>query len=147
MALKPTTSGLLLKNIYFIVSDDDFKIELPDEKGESFDVLSKDIHDALAKEEPVLVLDRLHTYSSKYLREICLKHGIGTKDSSGKYYPLHSLAGMISKYYAESIVERFAHKTTWIETGDVNMRQYISWLIVVETDQQRPSKRSTGSSR
>ena len=28
--------------------------------------------------------------------------------------------------YAESIVERFAHNTTWIETGDVNMRQYLS---------------------
>ena len=28
--------------------------------------------------------------------------------------------------YAESIVERFAHNTTWVETGDVNMRQYLS---------------------
>ncbi|MCD8014312.1 MAG: hypothetical protein LUG99_14255 [Lachnospiraceae bacterium] len=99
MALKPTTSGFLLKNIYFIVSDDDFEVELPDEKGESFDVLSQDIHDALAKGEPVLVLDRLHTYSSKYLREICVKHGIDTEDSSGEHYALHSLAGMITKYY------------------------------------------------
>ena len=28
--------------------------------------------------------------------------------------------------YAESIVERFAHNTTWVETGDVNMRKYLS---------------------
>ena len=28
--------------------------------------------------------------------------------------------------YAESIVERFVHNTIWIETGDVNMRQYLS---------------------
>ena len=28
--------------------------------------------------------------------------------------------------YAESIVERFAHNTTWIETGDVNIRQHLS---------------------
>ena len=28
--------------------------------------------------------------------------------------------------YAESIVERFAHNTIWVETGDVNMRQYLS---------------------
>lgn len=28
--------------------------------------------------------------------------------------------------YAESIVERFAHNTTWIETGDINMRQYLA---------------------
>lgn len=28
--------------------------------------------------------------------------------------------------YAESIVERFAHNTTRIETGDVNMQQHLS---------------------
>lgn len=28
--------------------------------------------------------------------------------------------------YAESIVERFAHNTSWVEIGDVNMRQYLS---------------------
>lgn len=28
--------------------------------------------------------------------------------------------------YAESIIERFAHNTTWAKTGDVNMRQYLS---------------------
>lgn len=28
--------------------------------------------------------------------------------------------------YAESIVERFAHNSTWGETGDVNMRQIFS---------------------
>lgn len=28
--------------------------------------------------------------------------------------------------YAESIVERFAHNVTWVETGDVNMRQIFS---------------------
>lgn len=31
-----------------------------------------------------------------------------------------------STTYAESIVERFAHNTTWVETGDVNIRQYLS---------------------
>ena len=28
--------------------------------------------------------------------------------------------------YAESIVERFVHNIIWVETGDVNMRQYLS---------------------
>lgn len=28
--------------------------------------------------------------------------------------------------YAESIVERFAYNTIWVETGDINMRQYLS---------------------
>lgn len=98
-ALKPTTSGFLVRNIYYLISDDDFEIELPEEQGESFEILSRDIYDALAKGEPVLVLDRLHTYSSKYLRGICVKHGISTDDGSGDNYPLHSLAGMLTKYY------------------------------------------------
>ena len=98
-ALRPTTSGFLLKKFFFLVTDDDFEIELPEEQGESFEVLSRDIYDALAKGEPVLVLDRLHTYSSKFLRGICYKHGISTDDGTGDNYPLHSLAGMLSKYY------------------------------------------------
>lgn len=98
-ALKPTTSGYLLRNMYYLVSDDNFEIELPEQQGDSFEILSRDIHDALAKGEPVLVLDRLHTYSSKYLREMCNKHGISTDDGSGDNYPLHSLAGMLTKYY------------------------------------------------
>lgn len=28
--------------------------------------------------------------------------------------------------YAESIFERFSYNTTWVDTGDVNMRQYLS---------------------
>lgn len=98
-ALKTTTTGYLLRDIYYLVSDGDFEIELPEHQGDSFEVLSRDIHDALAKGEPVLVLDRLHTYSSKYLREICNKHGISTNGGLGDNFPLHSLAGMLTKYY------------------------------------------------
>lgn len=98
-ALKPTTSGYLLRNIYYLVLDDNYEIELPEQQGDSFEILSRDIHDALAKEEPALVLDRLHTYSVKYLRELCIKHGISTDNGSGDNYPLHSLAGMLTKYY------------------------------------------------
>lgn len=98
-ALKTTTSGYLLRNMYYLVSDENFEIELPEHQGDSFEVLSRDIHDALAKGEPVLVLDRLHTYSSKYLREICNKHRISTEGGSGDNFPLHSLAGMLTKYY------------------------------------------------
>ena len=36
------------------------------------------------------------------------------------------IARLGSGTYAESIVERFAYNTTWIETGDINMRQHLS---------------------
>ena len=73
-ALKPSSSGFLVRNVDFLQVENSFDVELPKEQGENFEVLSTDIHDALSKDEPSLVLDRLHTYSSKYLREICAKH-------------------------------------------------------------------------
>lgn len=97
--LRPSKSGYLVRKVEFIISEDDFEIVLPETQGESFDVLSGDIYDALRRNEPTLVLDRLHTYSTKYLREICVKHGIPIADNNGDNYPLHSLVGSLAKYY------------------------------------------------
>lgn len=103
-SLRPSTSGYLVRNIDYIISNEDFQISLPEEQGETFEILSRDIYDALSKDTPTLVLDRLHTYSMKFLREICNKHDIPTADSSGNKYPLHSLAGSLSKYYSKNKV-------------------------------------------
>lgn len=97
-ALRPNTTGYLVRKIYYFVSDD-FELKLPQAQGESFDILSRDIKDSLSKGEPTLVLDRLHTYSTKYLREICAKHDIETANNKGEGYPLHSLVGSLAKYY------------------------------------------------
>jgi len=61
--------------------------------------LHTDIMQALSRNEPTLVLDRLHTFSVKFIRELCDKKGIQTKDTNGKAYALHSLGGMLLKYY------------------------------------------------
>ena len=37
-----------------------------------------------------------------------------------------SVKRLCSGTYVESIVERFSHNTIWVETGAVNMRQYLS---------------------
>lgn len=100
-SLRPSTSGYLVDDINYIVTED-MEIFLPEEQGETFEILSCDIHDALSKGEPTLVLDRLHTYTTKYLREICSNHGISIADDTGKNYPLHSLAGALSKYYSKN---------------------------------------------
>lgn len=97
--LKPTLSGLLLRKIDYIISDNSLEIKLPQDDGESFEVLSKDIHDALSRNEPTLVLDRLHTYSTKFLRAKCTKHGLSVSDANGNHYPLHSLVGTLVKFY------------------------------------------------
>lgn len=102
--LRPSTTGYLIRDIAYIISDDDFEIILPEEHGETFEILSRDIYEALSRNEPTLVLDRLHTYSSKFFRTICLKHGLSVCDNTGGNYPIHSLVGTLAKYYKENKV-------------------------------------------
>ena len=102
-SLRPTTTGFLVRSIDYLINDE-IEITLPNEQAESFEILSGDIHDALSKGEPTLVLDRLHTYSVRYLRELCNKHKIPISDAKGNSFPLHSLAGSLSKYYRENKV-------------------------------------------
>lgn len=48
------------------------------------------------------MLDRLHTFSVKLIRELCEKKKIAILDDKGKQLPLHSLAGMLVKYYKKN---------------------------------------------
>lgn len=49
-AIKSTISGVLVRNIYYFVIDNDFEIELPEQCGESFETLSRYIYDALGNQ-------------------------------------------------------------------------------------------------
>ena len=97
--LLPHDTGLLMRDISVIPKIDGENITLPEAHGETWEVLHTDIMQVLSRNEPTLVLDRLHTFSVKFIRELCNKKGIQTKDSSGKAYALHSLVGMLLKYY------------------------------------------------
>lgn len=74
-------------------------INLPLKSEETLQTLIEDINDSLARNKPTLVLDRLHTFSTKLLRDACVDNGLNIKDDRGKYLPLHSLAGMLRKKY------------------------------------------------
>ena len=89
MVLRPNVSGFLIKEVFFIVHEKKTSVDLPLLPEESFDVLSKDIKDAISKNEPALVLDRLHTFTMKFLRKVCAHHRLKISDN-GEYYPLHS---------------------------------------------------------
>lgn len=75
-------------------------IQLPKVEEENLQTLLDDINASLSKNQPALVLDRLHTFSTKFLRRICQQNKIEIADRNGKYYPLHSLAGMLKNYYS-----------------------------------------------
>jgi hypothetical protein len=77
-------------------------VELPKAEEETLQTLMMDIQNSLSRNQPTLVLDRLHTFSTKYLRQICKNKGIEVTDPKGNFYPLHSLAGMLRKHYETS---------------------------------------------
>ena len=76
-------------------------IDLPNKKEDSLQTLQEDINSALSRNKPELVLDRLHTFSTKLLRQICTDNGIVILTSQGIFLPLHSLAGKLRKKYEE----------------------------------------------
>ena len=97
--LLPSDSGLLIKSIVIIPEIDEGNVSLPEVEGDTWDTLFRDINHSLSCGEPALVLDRLHTFSVKLIRELCDLKGITTTDDRGNQLPLHSLAGMLVKHY------------------------------------------------
>lgn len=69
------------------VPEIEFLAPISDEK--TLDTLANAIRDSVKRNEPEMGLDRLHTYTIKYLRILCEQHGISTERSK----PLHSLVG------------------------------------------------------
>lgn len=72
---------------------------LPKQSNKALDILKDDIRESLGRGIPQLVLDRLHTFTVSFLRNICHEHGIEIQNSNGQKYSLTSLVGMIAKFY------------------------------------------------
>ncbi len=82
------------------------KTTLPRSEDETLDTLKKDIDKYILNNTPELALDRLHTFSVKYLQNLCESHSIDIYDDKCNKLPLHSLAGMLAKFYSEnSLIE------------------------------------------
>jgi len=62
-----------------------------------FSLLAKLIRESIEKNEPEAALDRLHTYMMKFIRKLCIKHGI----SISKEEPLNALFGKYTKHLKE----------------------------------------------
>jgi len=77
----------------------DMKISFPQKQEETLQTLLEDINSSLSRNQPTLVLDRLHTFSTKLLRQMCTDNGLTVTDDKGRYLPLHSLAGLLKKHY------------------------------------------------
>ncbi|MFA5585712.1 MAG: abortive infection family protein, partial [Saccharofermentanales bacterium] len=80
------------------------ELTIPTEKEDTLRTLQEDINNALSRNQPTLVLDRLHTFSTRYLRNVCSSYDIGVTNDKGNYLPLHSLAGALKKHYLKNVV-------------------------------------------
>lgn len=70
--------------------------------GRDFDVVVRAVKDAIEKNQPDAGLDRLHTFTVKYLRSVCEKRGIETDRDKA----LHSLFGeYVKRLRSEGLVE------------------------------------------
>lgn len=97
----PIESGLVVRDICFLSNEENFEIDLPNKNYDDLQTLSEDINQSLVRNEPTLVLDRLHTFAVKYIRGLCEKKGIVIINYKAESYPLHSLVGMLTKHYKQ----------------------------------------------
>lgn len=102
------------------------RIELPAKHEDTLQILLEDINNALARNKPELVLDRLHTYSTKLLRQICLENGITVVNNKGENQPLHSLAGMLRKKYEKDNIFQSSFTLTAIQNSISLFEKYNS---------------------
>lgn len=74
----------------------------PNADRRDFEVVASAVRKHIEHHEPEVGLDRLHTFTTKYLRVLCEKRGIATP----KEKPLHSLLGeLIKALKAEGLIE------------------------------------------
>ena len=74
----------------------------PNIDDKDFSKLAKSIKDSIEKNEPETALDRLHTFTVKYVRELCNRYSIKFNQDT----PLHSLFGAYVKHLSkEGIIE------------------------------------------
>lgn len=74
-------------------------LNLPFNDDDNLKLLKADIKQSLSNNKPSLCIDRLHTFSVRFIRDVCNNNKVDIKNLNGKFYPLHSLIGQLTKKY------------------------------------------------
>lgn len=99
-ALLPKETGLICDEVLFI--DKESVIDLPDESDPTLETLRPIILELINRGKPVQALDRLHTFTYRFLKGLCHDSGVQTQKKNGDNLPLHSLMGNLCNYYEEN---------------------------------------------
>lgn len=100
-SLDPSTTGLIIHDILFLEKTE-IDVKLPEEEDLILATLRPEILRLVEEGKPVLALDRLHTFTTTFLRKICERNNISVTTKSGKYLPIHSLLGQLCTRYDET---------------------------------------------
>lgn len=74
-------------------------VSLPSQETADLRLILSDIDTNIQAGKPELVIDRLHTFATQYIREICRNHSIAIADEKGDYYSLDSLVAKLKGWY------------------------------------------------
>ncbi len=75
---------------------------LPDTENADIKIVSNDILVNFGKGNPELAIDRLHTFATSYIREVCQKHGIPVLNEKGDYFSIGTLIAKLTKWYEKN---------------------------------------------
>lgn len=74
----------------------------PNADDRDFDALARSVKEYIKRNEPETGIDRLHTFVVKYVRNLCIKHGISIERAK----PLHSAFGeYVKSLRARGVIE------------------------------------------
>ena len=108
-------------------------VSLPKQDSAVLELILSDIESNIRAGKPELVIDRLHTFATKYIREVCQKHNIAITDEKGNYYSLDSLIARLKKWYEEEnffeSIEDIENAYCFAEDFTVN-EEYVDEIIV-----------------
>lgn len=74
-------------------------VSLPTQETADLKLILSDIEANVQAGKPELVIDRLHTFATKYIRETCQKHNIAIADEKGDHYALDALVARLKGWY------------------------------------------------
>ncbi len=76
-------------------------VSLPQQETFELKLILSDIESNINAGKPELVIDRLHTFATKYIRQICQSHNIPIADEKGDHYSLDSLVAKLKTWYEQ----------------------------------------------
>lgn len=74
-------------------------VALPEYSNTDLSIIFDDIQSNIHEGKPELVIDRLHTYATQFMRNVCMRHNIRIVDDKGNFYPLDTLVGSLKTWY------------------------------------------------